>query len=92
MSAPFSQIAGVFKIPVTSYASSAPSLDDREIYKYFTRTIPSDASIAIAFRDGCHVNQWTNVGIISYPDEHRGPRGTWNAGRVRRARERPADA
>jgi len=70
VSAPFSQIAGVFKIPVTSYASSAPSLDDREIYKYFTRTIPSDASIAIAFRDGCHVNQWTNVGIISYPDEY----------------------
>ena len=32
----------LFKVPVLSYLSSSVSLDDKNTYPYFSRTVPSD--------------------------------------------------
>ena len=32
----------LFKVPVLSYLSSSASLDDKTMYPYFSRTVPSD--------------------------------------------------
>ena len=67
---PLSLVGSIFHEPTISYASTSALLDEAGIHPSFMRTIPSDFGTAAAFRDWCHYNKWTNVGIIA-PDDER---------------------
>ena len=54
-------ILGLFRIPQISYASSAATLSDKSRYKYFFRTIPSDALQARVIANLIHKFKWTYI-------------------------------
>ncbi|CAK9038961.1 unnamed protein product [Durusdinium trenchii] len=49
MSIPVASVARVIHIPQVCFASTSPTLSDKELYPYFLRTVPPDALQAKAF-------------------------------------------
>lgn len=62
-------------IPVISYASSSPDLDDRINYPYFLRTVPSDVDQAKAMIEIAKHLKWKYVGGILYVNNNYGSKG-----------------
>ena len=61
---------GPEKIVQLSYASSSPSLSDRDLYPYFMRNTPSDADQGIAVADLVASMNWTKGATISTDDSY----------------------
>ena len=61
-------------IPVISYASSSPDLDDRVNFPYFYRTVPSDVDQARAMIKIVKSMNWQYVGLV-YVDNNYGSKG-----------------
>ena len=57
-------------IPQISYSSTSPTLSDKDIYRTFFRTIPSDLYQANAIADILEHFNWTYVSIVSSDDEY----------------------
>lgn len=55
----------LFRLPQVSYAATSPDLSNRDDYKYFTRTVPSDECQAEALIDVIDCLNWTAVYLIS---------------------------
>lgn len=55
----------LFRLPQVSYAATSPDLSNRDDYKYFTRTVPSDNYQAKALIDVISCLNWTAVYLIS---------------------------
>ncbi|KAK3103433.1 hypothetical protein FSP39_019176 [Pinctada imbricata] len=62
------------KIPVVSYASTSPDLDDRNNFPYFFRTVPSDIDQAAAMIQIIRKFNWHYVGLV-YVDNNYGSKG-----------------
>lgn len=62
-------------IPVISYASSSPDLDDRINYPYFLRTVPSDVDQARAMIEIVKRLNWKYIGGILYVNNNYGSKG-----------------
>ncbi|XP_062603475.1 uncharacterized protein LOC134265243 [Saccostrea cucullata] len=62
-------------IPVISYASSSPDLDDRVNYPYFLRTVPSDVDQARAMIEIAKHLKWQYIGGILYVNNNYGSKG-----------------
>lgn len=61
-------------IPVVSYASSSPDLDDRLNYPYFLRSVPSDVEQAQAMVSVIKEMGWQFVSLL-YVDNNYGKKG-----------------
>lgn len=70
VSGPASLVAGVFNIPVISYASTAKELADKLSYPSFSRTCPSDALTAFAMVSAVVDLNWRSVAIIAMDDAY----------------------
>ena len=58
------------QIPLVSYASSDAALSNKDIYKYFLRTFPSDTLQASAMVDLMSYFEWEYVSVISNNNEY----------------------
>lgn len=65
VSAKVASILQVFEIPQISFKSTSPLLSDRDLYKYFMRTVPSDTFQAAVMVDICRKLNWTYVLTIN---------------------------
>lgn len=63
-------LAGLFYIPVVSYASTSRLLEDRSRFKYFLRTVPSDNLQAEAMVAIIKEFQWNYVSTIASDTEY----------------------
>ena len=61
VSAKVASILQVFEIPQISFKSTSVLLSDRDLYKYFMRTVPPDSFQAAAMVDICLKFNWTYV-------------------------------
>lgn len=61
-------------IPVVSYASSTPDLDDRLTFPYFLRSVPSDVEQAQAMVNVIKAMDWQYVSLL-YVDNNYGTKG-----------------
>lgn len=61
VSAKVAGILQVFEIPQISFKSTSVLLSDRDLYKYFMRTVPPDTFQAAAMVDICLKFNWTYV-------------------------------
>ena len=61
VSAKVASIMQVFEIPQISFKSTSVLLSDRDLYKYFMRTVPPDSFQAAAMVDICLKFNWTYV-------------------------------
>ena len=59
---------GPEKIVQLSYASSSPTLSNRNLYPYFMRNVPSDADQGIALADLVDTFNWTKGATICTTD------------------------
>ena len=67
-------VLGLFEIPQISYASTAATLSDKTRYKYFFRTVPSDALQAKIIANIIQMFNWTYV-FLFYSDDTYGNDG-----------------
>jgi branched-chain amino acid transport system substrate-binding protein len=58
------------KIPQLSYASSSPTLSDRDTYPYFMRNVASDADQGVALADLVDAMGWTKGATINTDDSY----------------------
>ena len=65
VSAKVASILQVFEIPQISPFSTSVLLSDRDLYKYFMRTVPPDSFQAAAMVDICLKYNWTYVLTIN---------------------------
>ncbi|EDO46638.1 predicted protein, partial [Nematostella vectensis] len=63
-------LAGLFYIPVVSFASTSRLLGDRARFRYFYRTVPSDTLQAKAMVDIIHTFQWSFVITVASDNEY----------------------
>ena len=61
VSAKVASILQVFEIPQISPKSTSVLLSDRDIYRYFMRTVPPDSFQAAVMVDICRKFNWTYV-------------------------------
>ena len=65
VSAKIASILQVFEIPQISFKSTSILLSDKDLYKYFMRTVPPDSFQAAAMVDICLKLNWTYVMTVS---------------------------
>ena len=65
-----SPLFSVDNIPQISYSSTSPSLSEKNKYRSFLRTIPSDVHQAKAIADILEYFNWTYVSIVVSDDEY----------------------
>ena len=70
-----SNLLGLFKVPHISYGATSPLLSDKKRFKYFVRTVPSDAVRARALVDLLLYNGTKYVSVI-YSDDEFGREGS----------------
>jgi branched-chain amino acid transport system substrate-binding protein len=58
------------KIPQLSYASSSPTLSDKDTYPYFMRNVASDADQGVALADLVDAMGWTKGATINTDDSY----------------------
>ena len=63
-------LAGLFHVPVVSYASTSRLLSDRKRFKNFLRTVPSDTRQAQAMVDVIREFDWNFVSTIASDTEY----------------------
>lgn len=63
-------LAGLFHVPVVSYASTSRLLSDRKRFKYFLRTVPSDTRQAQAMVDIIRKLDWNFVSTVASDTEY----------------------
>ena len=63
-------LAGLFYIPVVSYASTSRLLEDKSRFKYFLRTVPSDNLQAQAMVAIIQAFNWSFVSTIASDTEY----------------------
>ena len=63
-------LAGLFHVPVVSYASTSRLLSDRKRFKNFLRTVPSDTRQAQAMVDVIRAFDWNFVSTIASDTEY----------------------
>ena len=63
-------LAGLFHVPVVSYASTSRLLSDRQRFKHFLRTVPSDTHQAQAMVDVIREFDWNFVSTIASDTEY----------------------
>ena len=63
-------LAGLFHVPVVSYASTSRLLSDRTRFKHFLRTVPSDTHQAQAMVDVIRAFDWNFVSTIASDTEY----------------------
>lgn len=63
-------VFGVSNIPQISYSSTSVLLSDRETYRSFLRTIPSDTYQAKAIADLLEQFKWTYVSVVASDNEY----------------------
>lgn len=61
---PTAQFFMPMKVPVVSYASSSPDLDDKTNFPYFLRTVPSDVYQAEIILEIIKAMKWEYVGLV----------------------------
>ncbi|PFX26902.1 Metabotropic glutamate receptor 4 [Stylophora pistillata] len=64
-----SNLLGLFKVPHVSYGATSPLLSDKARFKYFIRTVPSDAVRAQALVDVLLKNETKYVSVLYSDDE-----------------------
>ena len=69
-----SNLLGLFKVPHVSYGATSPLLSDKSRFKYFIRTVPSDAVRAQALVDLLLKNETKYVSVL-YSDDEFGREG-----------------
>ena len=69
-----SNLLGLFKVPHVSYGATSPLLSDKSRFKYFIRTVPSDAVRAQALVDLLLKNKTKYVSVL-YSDDEFGREG-----------------
>eukprot|EP01114_Cavostelium_apophysatum_P014275 TRINITY_DN3657_c0_g1_i6.p1 TRINITY_DN3657_c0_g1~~TRINITY_DN3657_c0_g1_i6.p1 ORF type:complete len:1502 (-),score=352.50 TRINITY_DN3657_c0_g1_i6:67-4572(-) len=57
-----------YQIPLMSFSSTSSDLSNKELYPYFLRTIPSDATQGIAMARVCKHFGWDAVGALASSD------------------------
>ena len=67
-------LAGLFHVPVISFASTSRLLSDRDRFKFFFRTVPSDGLQAQAMVDILHALRWQLI-ITAASDNEYGRSG-----------------
>ncbi|XP_077992048.1 extracellular calcium-sensing receptor-like [Glandiceps talaboti] len=72
-SVPVASVMGIVNIPMISYSSTSRLLSDRILYKSFFRTVPSDASQAVAMAELVKHFGWNWVGTIAADDSYGRP-------------------
>lgn len=70
-----SNLLGLFKVPHISYGATSPLLSDKNRFKYFVRTVPSDAVRARALVDLLLLNGTKYVSVV-YSDDEFGREGS----------------
>lgn len=70
-----SNLLGLFKVPHISYGATSPLLSDKNRFKYFVRTVPSDAVRAKALVDILLLNETKYVSVV-YSDDEFGREGS----------------
>lgn len=63
-------LAGLFHVPVVSYASTSRLLSDRKRFKNFLRTVPSDTRQAKAMVDVIRAFDWNFVSTVASDTEY----------------------
>lgn len=56
-------------VPVLSPAASAPTLSNKQLYPTFSRSLPTDAAVGVAYAALCVKMQWFHVAVINSNDE-----------------------
>lgn len=69
-SAPVALIAGIEKIPQISYWATSPTLEDRQKYPYFLRTISSDSESTVSAAQLFHFLGYRSVALLYVDDEY----------------------
>uniref|UniRef100_A0A1I8HYJ0 ANF_receptor domain-containing protein n=1 Tax=Macrostomum lignano TaxID=282301 RepID=A0A1I8HYJ0_9PLAT len=62
-----SRVTNVVQVPVISYAATMSSLSNKQLYPYFSRTVPSDDKVAYAIVDFLKRYGLTNVQFVLSP-------------------------
>ena len=70
VSKPVASLTRLFKLPQISYASTSPSLSNRDLYTYFYRTIPPDDLQAKAIVDLLSHFRWTHFSTVYINDPY----------------------
>ena len=70
-----SNLLGLFQVPHISYGATSPLLSDKNRFKYFLRTVPSDKVRARALVDLLLVNGTKYVSVV-YSDDEFGREGS----------------
>ena len=70
-----SNLLGLFKVPHVSYGATSPLLSDKNRFKYFVRTVPSDVVRAQALVDLLLQNGTKYVSVV-YSDDEFGREGS----------------
>lgn len=69
-----SNLLGLFQVPHISYGATSPLLSDKNRFKFFVRTVPSDAVRARALVDLLLINGTKYVSVV-YSDDEFGREG-----------------
>ena len=73
---PTANFLGLYQIPTISYASSGATLSNKNLYKYFLRTVPSSILQANAMADLVSHFEWHYVSVIFNDDYEYGEPGS----------------
>ena len=73
---PIANLFGLYRIPIVSYASSSATLSNKNLYKYFLRTVPSSNLQANAMVDLVSHYGWHYVSVIFSDDYEYGQPGS----------------
>ena len=73
---PIANLFGLFQIPMVSYASSSATLSNKNLFKYFLRTVPSSNLQSHAMVDLVSHFGWQYVSVIFTDDYEYGDPGS----------------